>query len=510
MIMKNFLHTVLVSICLIIVSACTEKDDFILEPTPTSVIISGTVTTTSGKPLANIPIYIDYNKSYWLGSQTTLHKAKTKTDSNGRYKLFFEPEKKSDPSAGASESYNLFADLNGLSSSEFLKPSDFDESMNSLYMCTIYRELAQSENIEINLHFPKKKEVKAECRNFLADNRLRIRNEIEFGANYESLNRMVDLDSDGNGSTIIPCAEDGINTITIISDQNILEEIETKEFVFANNHDTSILFDNNNILQNCSFKLSLYDCFSFDGDPHENPDTYTTPAPFDFLGFRILLPDGQYEEFGTQRYQYYDSITWSSPAFPETFKVYEKKRNGSTLTEHLVTQWGSYFFDSGFHKTILKGYKNGRVICSDSVSFELKDRDFLCFDWSNCKTIPKQDGVQTIYCQLNSYFEYNITTPIEIDGTKSVDIYVKFRDNWSDDIILNWQEARLSQLLWTHLGQRVEYDKSNIKNIFKLLSPEDIPGKLYENETTRAIVMHRLPDEDRTNKEFFYIHVESK
>ncbi|MDE5814311.1 MAG: hypothetical protein K2H72_08500, partial [Muribaculaceae bacterium] len=179
--------------------------------------------------------------------------------------------------------------------------------------------------------------------------------------------------------------------------------------------------------------------------------------------------------------------------------------------EHLVTQWGSYFFDPGIHKTMLKVYKNGRIICSDSITFELKDRDFLCFDWSDCKTVPIQDGLQSIYCKLNSFLEYKMSSPIEVDGTKSFDIYISYRDYWGEDIILNWQETKLNHMLWTHLGHWVEYDKSEVMNIFKLLSPDDLPGNLYENETTRAIVMHQLPgDEESPKNECFYIHVESK
>ena len=509
--MKRITYALLIAFCSIVFIACSEKDDFIPEPTPTSVIISGTVTTSSGKPIANIPVYIDYKKSYWLGPQNTLHKAKAKTDSNGRYRLFFEPEKMSGPESDALEMYYLFADLNGLSSKEYVMPNDFDENSKDIYMYGIYKELAQGENLEINLFFPKKKEVVSECRNFLADNSLRVINKLVYGVNYESLSRIVNLDSDGCGDVLIPCAAEETNYMTLKTTLSIPEEIESKEVIFGNHSDNKVVFDNNTVLENCSFKLSLYDYFSFNGEPYANTDPTKKPAPFDFLGFRILRPDGQYEEVGTQRYQYYDSIVWSSPEFPETFKVYEKNLNSSVSSEHLVTQWGSYFFDSGSHKTILKGYKNGRVICSDSISFELKDRDFLCFDWSNCNTIPKIDGVHTIYCQLNSYFEYKLSTPIEKDGVKAVDIYVRFRDNWSEDIILNWEETRLNHMLWTHLGHWTEYDKSEVRKIFKLLSPDDIPGNLYENESTRAIVMHRLPDDDDMfENECFYIHVESK
>ena len=510
MTVRNILYAVLFAIASFIASGCTEKDDFIPEPTPTSVIVSGTVTTTAGKPLADIPVYIDFKRSFWLGPQNTLHKAKTKTDSNGRYRLFFEPEQWSAPESGASEGYHLYADLSGLSSKEYIKPNDLDEDRKDIYWYGIYRELAQSDNLEINLHFPKKKEVMAECRGFIADRSLAIRNTIVYGVDYESLSRTVELDTDGNGTVLMPCAADEANHLDVLSTLSI-PEIYSKEIVFDSNRENKIVFDNNEVLESCRFKLFLYDYFSFDGEPYENKAATSTPAPFDFLGFRILLPDGQYEAFGAQRYEYYDSIVWSSLEFPETFRIYEKNIYGSSSQQHLVSQWGSYFFNTGSHQTFLRGYKNGRIICSDSVTFELKDRDFLCFDWSNCTAVPRQDGLQRIYCQLDSFLEFKMSSPVEVDGTKAFDIYVGFRDYWSEEIILNWQETRLSHLLWTHLGNRVDYDRSEVTSIFKLLSPDDLPGNLYENEKTRAIVMHRLPgDDDNPGDECFYIHVESK
>ncbi|MDE5813414.1 MAG: carboxypeptidase-like regulatory domain-containing protein, partial [Muribaculaceae bacterium] len=352
--MKKILYTVLFILVSIIATGCTEKDDFIPEPTPTSVIVSGRVTTTAGKPLANIPVYIDFKRSFWLGPQNTLHKAKTKTDNNGRYRLFFEPEQLSGPESGASEGYHLYADLNDLSSKEYIKPNDLDEDRKDIYWYGIYRELAQSENLEINLHFPRKKEVTAECRGFIADRSLAIRNTIVYGVDYESLSRTVELDPDGNGTALIPCAADEANHLDVLSTLSI-PEFYSKEIVFDSNRENKIVFDNNEVLESCRFRLSLYDYFSFDGEPYENKEATSTPAPFDFLGFRILLPDGQYEAFGTQRYQYYDSIVWCSPDFPETFKVYEKNNFATGTQEHLVTQWGSYFFDPGIHKTMLKG-----------------------------------------------------------------------------------------------------------------------------------------------------------
>jgi len=62
--------------------------------------------------------------------------------------------------------------------------------------------------------------------------------------------------------------------------------------------------------------------------------------------------------------------------------------------------------------------------------------------------------------------------------------------------------------MWKHLGHWVEYDKSTIGELFRMLPTDHTPGLLYENETTRAIVMHSPATE--YEKEFYYIHAEPK
>ena len=88
----KFKATLLLLLFLVIGLTGCEKDDFIPEPTATSVTITGVVTTSYGKPIANLPVSIDYHEAYNFMNQTLIHKAKGVTDSNGRYRLFFEPE----------------------------------------------------------------------------------------------------------------------------------------------------------------------------------------------------------------------------------------------------------------------------------------------------------------------------------------------------------------------------------------------------------------------------------
>lgn len=493
----------------VLITACSEKDDFIPEPTPTSVIVTGTVTTSSGKPLADIPVSIDYEETSYLGPHTTIHKAKGKTDSNGRYRLFFEPEgKKSPDGSDPGQSYNLSADLSGLPADEFIMPGDFDKNRETTYRLNIYKLFEQGENIDIPLCFPEKKEIKTDLKNFVADKSVVVSNTFQFGAQKETVRRDLDLDARGNGSVMIPAAIEETNRISVAPANSLEDLSEPLEFTVREGDNSPVVFDNRDALEACRFKLSLYTFMSFDGKEYDNKSLYSVPAPFDFLGFRITEPDGTFKPLDLKRYNYYDSIVWSSPEFPETLKIYQRENNGSLSVEKFTSQWGSYFFNTGFHKTLLKGYRNGRVICADSVSFELKDRDFLCFIWDECKNVSKPGNVQGIYCQLDGTNEYRVSPPVDIDGTKMTDIDIRIRGNLNKETLLNWQQIRLGNFLSRHLGKRVDYDKETIRSVFKHLSPDDEPGALYENAGTRAIVMHRLPSD--YEDECFYIHAESK
>lgn len=253
------------------------------------------------------------------------------------------------------------------------------------------------------------------------------------------------------------------------------------------------------------FRIALYDNLSFNGEKYTDNPVFDSPAPFDFIGFRMVRPEG-FSAFGFQPYLCYDSIVWSSPDLPDTFKVFE---NGYNYTS-LITQWGSYFFKEGSNTVCLKGFRKGEAVHSDSLTFELKDRDFLCFKWSECPTDPNPGVTQGIYCYLDNKFKYHISYPVESDGCKILDIYIRHQSDKKEDMECSVMKTVLEDFLESHLGTPVEYEEADLKGMFKQLPDDDKFGRLYENKTTRAIIVNELPDEESYRRERFYIHVESK
>ncbi len=254
------------------------------------------------------------------------------------------------------------------------------------------------------------------------------------------------------------------------------------------------------------FKIALYDYFSFKGEEYRDNPLFATPAPFDLIGFRIHLNNDSFSPFGHQPYQCYDSIVWSSLNHPETLRIFEETYNSM----HFTSQWCSYFFEEGPHTVYLRGYKNGEAIHSDSLTFELKDRDFLCFNWAECQIKPNSGVTQGIYCSLDNEFEYRLSFQMEVEGKKVLNIYIRYRDEENGEGVFNRMKTELENFLKSHLGEPVSYEENEIKEMFKLLPADEKFGNLYENKTTRAIILHQQPDEETYRHERYYIHVESK
>ncbi|MBD5286575.1 MAG: hypothetical protein HDS27_03430 [Bacteroides sp.] len=254
------------------------------------------------------------------------------------------------------------------------------------------------------------------------------------------------------------------------------------------------------------FKLSLYTHHPSYTNEDDDLAAFPYPAPFDFIGFRMLQRDGQFSPFGSQAYQCYDSIVWSSDQHPDTYRIFEQTNNSM----HLSTQWGSHFFKAGKYTVYLTGYRKGEAVHSDSLSFELKDRDFLGFDWSKCSATLNPGSVKGIYNYLLGEYKYSHSFPLKIDGSIILNIYLRYSKSVDYGKVDSRQQPQLEEFLENHLGAPVAYEESDIRASFKQL-PSDVElCKLYENKTTRAIIVHSPFDEERLREDRFYIHVESK
>lgn len=205
-----------------ITSCDREEDDIIPEPTATSTIITGTVSTADGKPLADIPVGVDYENRSIIGTLIQ-HKAIGKTDSKGHYRIFFEID---DNSLSATSSYTFSVDLNSISSDDYLIP---DERKLSLLMNPIGR---QGETVNCDITVPRKKFVDVTVSNNgvqLEKGNYAVRNVFPYGSGWKELTKnywdvnselmlfeSIDIRQSRSTTVKLPCGVGVPNAVTVV------------------------------------------------------------------------------------------------------------------------------------------------------------------------------------------------------------------------------------------------------------------------------------------------------
>lgn len=104
-----------------------------------------------------------------------------------------------------------------------------------------------------------------------------------------------------------------------------------------------------------------------------------------------------YADFGA-----YDSIVWKVSNMNGRFKILEYTSN----TERETIAWTQYFFLPGEYETYLVGYKENRVVSSDTVSIKISNnKDFLGFNWADIKKSDYYSGGYANFISENYDFE---------------------------------------------------------------------------------------------------------
>lgn len=238
--------------------------------------------------------------------------------------------------------------------------------------------------------------------------------------------------------------------------------------------------------------------------PFMNLDT-PLAAPFDFLTFRILNHRDEYIFPGMPEFlQYYDSIVMSSPVLPDTYCVYRYNTDESGTSKKFTSQWSSHFFEESDFPISLKGYKDNEVKYEFSITQIMRERDFLGVDWRNGSVVIANPKVNQIYSILDTRYEFLLTDTQKLNDTSYVIIKVASSFELTEAESLKKQEAGLRWLLNKHLGAKSLQNAAGFKTL-----PEDADiVETYENNTTRAALLHRKGD--GTHEECYYVIAESK
>ena len=156
----------------------------------------------------------------------------------------------------------------------------------------------------------------------------------------------------------------------------------------------------------------------------------------------------------------------------------------------------------------MKGYRDGKVEYETSLHTTLYDRDFLGLEWGT--VILQNPKNLTAYCLLDKNYEYKLYDIV----AKNYAPYSRFvpvnHKMLSDADFLPTTKKAVLTLMENSLG--AGQDAKGKEDLFKCLPEKGVVAERYwENETTRMLMLHRLPNNiERSAEEIYYLHIEPK
>ena len=160
-----------------------------------------------------------------------------------------------------------------------------------------------------------------------------------------------------------------------------------------------------------------------------------------------------------------------------------------------------------YGKSHLKGYRDGKVEYETSHRITLYDRDFLGLEWSAIN-LQKPTNL-TAYCLLDRNYEYKLYD-IVAKGYNPYSRFVPVNHKLLPDAdFLPTTKKAVMILMENSLG--TGENANGKESLFKCLPEKGVVAERYwENETTRMLMLHRLPDEEGLAEESYYLHIEPK
>lgn len=102
--------------------------------------------------------------------------------------------------------------------------------------------------------------------------------------------------------------------------------------------------------------------------------------------------------------EHYDSLVWKVSGLEGSYKVFEYTDYSSSFS----FKWSHNFFIPGEYETFLLGYKDDKVIYSDTIPVKIADeKDFLGYNWKDIKgSIGHSVGYEDVLLEDNDIVTY--------------------------------------------------------------------------------------------------------
>ncbi|MCI8999244.1 MAG: hypothetical protein HFJ95_09685 [Muribaculaceae bacterium] len=496
-------------------ASCTEEEDgFIPDPTPTSTFIRGVARTSNGQPLPGVIVSFDYIQTAWLSGTKITHKSISKTNKNGEYTLFFEVGNDiKDSDDGVNRYYSLIFDAGNLSDKEYLIPSVFqpDNKSNQLSY-NIGNNLKESVTYNCDFYIPRKKMLTVTVENdgdFDTDDRFAVYNSIPYGiqniftgegeesdVKYVNMSFPVTLEAGRSQDFQIPGALDASNVIALRCLKggvgSYTEVSESRELYVTSQTNEPVRLEYKYMPEIPKFEFYM---------TMQTANVVT--SPFELVTFCIIDKEHNWSPLLDDRYKYYDSIVWDSSLYPGSLRVYMNESGADGTQQKSLSQWSTYFYNKGVTRTRLRGYRDGKVVHSDSMAINLHPRDFLCFDWAKTD-ISLTESNFTAYCLLDKSTEFIVEYPQIKDNTLFSKVSVKQMDYDTETEYAEKSLKKLEELMEYYFGNAIQFTSETIASNFHQLPENMKPVKFYQSSATNALIVKRTGDEFTQDKYFIY------
>lgn len=143
-------------------------------------------------------------------------------------------------------------------------------------------------------------------------------------------------------------------------------------------------------------------------DNQEKPDVTTnkyhlklgikesTKNVFNLIGFYLQDEDknGLHVSFAELK-EVYDSICWEIPGQQGALSLFSWEEGDGFSKENFTPSWSHCFYRPGHYETKLLGYKDNKIIYSDTLKVDIvNQKDFLMHNWDEIKESGQYEGHQ--------------------------------------------------------------------------------------------------------------------
>lgn len=213
----------------------------------------------------------------------------------------------------------------------------------------------------------------------------------------------------------------------------------------------------------------------------------STPAPFERVAYKVLDNNDVYNAMSYPAFtDYYDSIIVSIPGMPDKYPIFKTEHDEGYFEIKFTSRFCTYYFEDNDFKMIASGYKDGEIIYEYSLEQTIRERDFLCIDWRH-KTASPEDEWLSNYSIFDTGHSFSLSNIKESDGN----LYAILKNVAS----IFDEEETLAGLRWI-LDKSMGAPTGQDASAFKTLPEEDEPVEVYENSTTRAVIVRHEREYD--------------